>query len=136
GAGGTLHGAAGFGFEFVQVAPGGAGVSNDGAQSCFVLDDGELCGVVKAFVAGEAAHVGGAFLRFAAVDFLHEFDGVDDARGEVLRVAGVAMTHSGGDDGSAFQVHDVLRLVNHVAGTVFGAAHFGVGVVRVIPFFV
>ena len=46
------------------------------------------------------------------------------------------MADGGGDDGTAFQVGDVLGFVNHVAGAMLGEADTGIGVVGVDPILV
>jgi hypothetical protein len=59
--------------------------------------------------------------------------GGEHAASHALAVARVAGQDDGFDDGAVLQLGDVMGFVDHVRGTVLGAAHFRLGVVRVLP---
>jgi hypothetical protein len=59
--------------------------------------------------------------------------GAEHAASHALAVARVAGQDDGFDDGAVLQLGDVMGFVDHVRGTLLGAAHFRLGVVRVLP---
>ena len=55
---------------------------------------------------------------------------------QCLRVGVVTLQNLSLYNGSAFQIGHMLGLVNHVAGSVLGAPHLGLRIMRVFPFFI
>ena len=127
------HGGPGFRCQSIKIAAEGMGIADDGAHPQLMLEEVQLRRIVKAFVGGDGFDARAAFLRWLSVQIIHEFRGFDDTSGGVLTVARITGTDFGGDDGPAVQIHDVLRFIQHVAGSMLGAADFGVRIRRVVP---
>src|SRR4029077_14215485 len=132
GTSGAMQSFAQRGAQSFLATPGSVGVP-DYRANIELLDlrnflDGEV-----AFVCGVRAHDAIPLVGYDAVDHLHR---TGYPLAQSLRVGVVSLQNLDLHNGSLFQIGHMLRLVNHVAGSVLGAPHLGLRVMGVFPFFI
>ena len=114
------------------ATPGRVGIP-DYCANVELLDLGNFLDGKVAFVRGERAHDTILLVGYDAIDHFHR---TAYPRAQSLRVGVIALQNFSLYNGSAFQIGHVLGLVNHVAGSVLGAPHLGLRIMRVFPFFI
>src|SRR6266850_3823896 len=114
------------------ATPGSVGVS-DYCANVELLDLGNFLDGKVAFIRGKRAHDAIFLVGYDAIDHFYR-------RGyplaQSLRVGVVTLQNFSLYNSSAFQIAHMLGLINHVAGSVLGAPHLGLRIVRVLPLFI
>ncbi len=114
------------------ATPGSVGVP-DYCANVELLDLGNFLDGKVAFVRGERAHDPILLVGYDTVDHFHR---AGYPLAQSLRVSVITLQDCGLYNGSAFQIGHMLGFVNHVAGSVLGAPHLGLRIMRVFPFFI
>jgi hypothetical protein len=121
------------GGQSLLATPSSVNVSNDRAN-VELLDLGDFLDGKVAFVGGQRTHHTILLVGHNAVD--HPLPPRRRPARSSLRVRVITLQNFRLDNGSAFQIGDMLGLVNHIASSILGAPHLGLRIMRVFPFLI